>query len=166
MAESALNFTITDWNTFREAEGPLKRGQITFAPGAFCKIDAMPEGRMVRISGYKHDFDAGANILLEVDVDKAYLCDVLEAAQANVILEIEGGTRIATAFEVRVRSSGYETSVNGGKPKKWVRDPEMAFKIQKTQYRSRSPYALIECYLAGFDNVLDNAFAAQGWLAS
>lgn len=164
MDAETLEFTITSWQTYREAEPALKKGGLDFAPGAFVDCEAKLGGRMVRISGYKHDYDTAENIPLVIDVDRSYLCDVLEACQANARFRIEGKINIYTSYEVSSGHDRYTTMVNGGKPKKWVRDYEMAFKIQKTQYRAKTPYALIECYIGGFDNVLDHAFEAMGWL--
>lgn len=159
-----LEFTITSWQTFREAELALRQGQIDFAPGAFVDCEARLGSRMVRISGCKHDYDMAENIPLVIDVNRSYLCDVLEACQANARFKVEDKVDIYTCYKVSSGCDHYTTMVNGGKPKKWVRDAEMAFKIQKTQYRARSPYALIECYIDGFGSMLDHAFDAMGWL--
>ena len=164
MDAQTLEFTITSWQAYREAEPALKKGGLGFAPGAFVDCEAKLGDRMVRISGYKHDYDTAENIPLVIDVDRSYLSDVLEACQANARFRIEGKIGIYTSYEVSSGHDRYTTMVNGGKPKKWVCDPEMAFKIQKTQYRARTPYALIECYIGGFDKVLDNAFTTMGWL--
>ena len=164
MDAETLEFTITSWQAYREAEPALKKGGLGFAPGAFVDCEAKLGDRMVRISGYKHDYDTAENIPLVIDVDRSYLSDVLEACQANARFQVEGKIYIYTSRENGGGYSYYVTTVNDSKPKKWVRDPEMAFKIQKTQYRARTPYALIECYIGGFDNMLDNAFNAMGWL--
>lgn len=164
METQPLEFTITSWQDFREAEPALKRGGLDFAPGAFVDCEANLGDRMIGISGYKHDYDTAENIPLVIEVARSYLCDVLESCQANARFRIEGKIDILTSYEVSSGHDRYATTVNGCRPKKWVRDYEMAFKIQKTQYRAKTPYALIECYIGGFDNMLDNAFDAMGWL--
>lgn len=82
------------------------------------------------------------------------LMSTLDKLAAGVAYRREG-------LNLWINSQG--ATVNGGKTKAFKRDCEYAYKIQKTQYKGRSPYCLLEMLVTGFESWLLPAFEQQGW---
>ncbi len=168
MAEpEKIDLEILSWKDFCEAKPILTKGVPSSVPGAYLKCARIQDEHAFMLEGLKYDFDTGERTPVRIKVGEGEFIDVLEAMMAQVSIARRGGGKLTTTPCVDTKpGTRFETRVDCEKGKKWVCDGAYAFKIQKTQYRSKSPYSIIECYLDGFDRVLEEAFDTQGWRAS
>ncbi len=162
--EKGIELEIMSWKDYEAARPELEKGVVRIVSSASldCRVDE--ENRdIVVLTGEKEDFDEHRTVPCRISVSRWHLTDVLRSLNALARIEEDDGTVISVYPMLRNGLTEFVTAVNDGKPRRWVRDLEMAFKLQKTQYRSKSPYAIIECWLDGYAGMLRDGFEKMGW---
>lgn len=80
--------------------------------------------------------------------------EVFSGLGCELELKTRAGTLVSSPDGIRL----------GGRRFRFKRDGEMAYSLQKTQYKGKTPYCVAACYLQGLWPYLDDGFRRAGWV--
>lgn len=128
-----LNYEVNGWKDVAPVCEAINEGmpRIEECPNVFLEFKGT-DGNGYEFYGMRGSED------IRLYVGRAHLCDVLERINAQVSYRDQRISMVIDQNGVRV---------NGGKLKKYKRQGDMTYRLQKTQWKGSSPYNLLQCLL-------------------